>query len=977
MSNMFAFSALTSLDLSGFNTEKVTDMHSMFEACDALTTIYAAPGADWNRSGLASTNMFSGCENLVGGNNTGYEDDYTDAEYARIDKDGQPGYFTLKYAIVGGVICKDKASTIAAIGNATANDTIEVVLSGAVSASDLGKAGTDETIINAIKNSPAYIKLVVPEGANIVLSGDECAAMFIGCLKLVSADLRGFNTANVTKMFYMFRECGYLTKLDLSGWNTSNVDDMSWMFYACETITSLDLSSFNTEKVTDMEVMFCGCGELTTIYTATGADWSAVGSSNNMFNACGKLVGGSGTTYSNSSYKDATRAKVDGGTGNEGYFTEKKFSYYVAPGGTGDGTEAGSPLGSFGEVWDKMRDRNAAYTIYVQGDFGNERLLPAFSKSPVSVTFEGNGTSRLQYIRACDPSTSFAFRNIALDSLEINALPDGQGGYRPTYVTMDSAAVAGWVSMDTVTELRMLDGSRATRIFDYGNLYVSGSAHIDNIRLNIYTPIIIAGALTSDTVATITPSVYADYSTVLRLAEGVTDTKLAWEFQKFVVTPNTQNSWFMQDDGKITNWIMYLTAENDAAHPYVLSYDDNFKVGSQKAGFPEVYAGGEEVTSDRDYYVTMRGYHRMSPAGNGGFRLRNTNAGTTFTFHITLEGDNIIERTSNTASSATSFEIVGPTSGTSNVDVIFDASATTGGKLTLNGAPDFKVSDNVTVTYSLASGCTFTGTIGSESYTDITAFFTAAKNHSGGCSMTITKKTSSIETQSVPGGLAPSSYGVGVCENTQEGNYIVIPNLMVSKTMISQFEYEKLMTYYGAAVGNDYASMVPSETGDDKKSTPAYYVSWIEAVIYCNLLSEADGLTPVYKMSNNNQITEEDSPWTKFYDVVKDGNGKYYYNQSPDNVSETSSWDLDASFSADFSADGYRLPTSAEYKYFLKNASDLISDDYNEWCENYNSDYRRVWFNATNQQPTNDEKYSNAREENMGFRIVRNAPVQP
>lgn len=43
--------------------------------------------------------MFTGDTKLKGGNGTGYDDAHTDSEYARIDKEGKPGYFTKKGSV--------------------------------------------------------------------------------------------------------------------------------------------------------------------------------------------------------------------------------------------------------------------------------------------------------------------------------------------------------------------------------------------------------------------------------------------------------------------------------------------------------------------------------------------------------------------------------------------------------------------------------------------------------------------------------------------------------------------------------------------------------------------------------------------------------------------------------------------------------------------------------------------------------------
>ena len=93
MQTMFTYcSALTSLNLSNFNTANVTTMNGMFNGCSDLRTIY---GGDWNKSSLMNgDDMFTDCADIVGGNGTTYNSSHTDATYARIDRGGTPGYFT-------------------------------------------------------------------------------------------------------------------------------------------------------------------------------------------------------------------------------------------------------------------------------------------------------------------------------------------------------------------------------------------------------------------------------------------------------------------------------------------------------------------------------------------------------------------------------------------------------------------------------------------------------------------------------------------------------------------------------------------------------------------------------------------------------------------------------------------------------------------------------------------------------------------
>ncbi|EGO8095285.1 BspA family leucine-rich repeat surface protein [Enterococcus faecalis] len=87
--------------------------------------------------------------------------------------------------------------------------------------------------------------------------------MFSSCSKLTSLDLSSFNTSQVTSMEGMFSGCSGLTSLDVSRFNTSEVKSMDGMFSDCTGLKSLDLSSFNTGKVTKMTYMFAYCNSLT------------------------------------------------------------------------------------------------------------------------------------------------------------------------------------------------------------------------------------------------------------------------------------------------------------------------------------------------------------------------------------------------------------------------------------------------------------------------------------------------------------------------------------------------------------------------------------------------------------------------------------------------------------------------------------------------------------------------------------------
>ena len=126
MSSMFyGCKSLTSLDVSKFDTSQVTKMGSMFGNCSSLTSIYVSEynettGKGWTTKNVTdSDEMFTRATKLVGGNGTKFNSSYIDATYARIDKEGEPGYFTLKTIKTYGIKLKLTANSHLTTSNET------------------------------------------------------------------------------------------------------------------------------------------------------------------------------------------------------------------------------------------------------------------------------------------------------------------------------------------------------------------------------------------------------------------------------------------------------------------------------------------------------------------------------------------------------------------------------------------------------------------------------------------------------------------------------------------------------------------------------------------------------------------------------------------------------------------------------------------------------------------------------------------
>ena len=114
--------------------------------------------------------------------------------------------------------------------------------------------------------------------------------MFDYCTNLVSLDLNGLKTPNVTSMFNLFNECNKLASLDLSSFDTSNVTTMENMFAKCKSLTSIiGLNQFNTSKVVNMTSMFGNCEAVKSL-DLTSFDTSQVTSMSRMFYGCTSLL---------------------------------------------------------------------------------------------------------------------------------------------------------------------------------------------------------------------------------------------------------------------------------------------------------------------------------------------------------------------------------------------------------------------------------------------------------------------------------------------------------------------------------------------------------------------------------------------------------------------------------------------------------------------------------------------------------------
>ena len=275
MGGMFSSSQATTLDLSHFDTSKVTNMGGMFQHSQATTLDLSH----------FDTSKVTNMQCML-----------CDSQASTIDVSH---FDTSNVTNMNSMFWNSKAITIGVSHFDTSKVTNMNVMFGNSQATTIDVSHFDTSNVTNMQGMFQHSQATI-------------------------IDVSNFDTSNVTNMQCMFCDSKAAT-LDLSHFDTSNVTNMQGMFWKSQA-TTLDVSHFDTSNVTNMEVMFAYMTNLKTIYASSKFVTTSVTSSTSMFEKSTNLVGGAGTKY-NKSYLDKTYARIDGGTGNPGYFTEKPSTF--------------------------------------------------------------------------------------------------------------------------------------------------------------------------------------------------------------------------------------------------------------------------------------------------------------------------------------------------------------------------------------------------------------------------------------------------------------------------------------------------------------------------------------------------------------------------------------------------------------------------------------------------------------------------
>ena len=291
----------------------------------------------------------------------------------------------------------------------------------------------------------------------------------------------------------------------------------------------------------------------------------------------------------------------------------------------------------------------------------------------------------------------------------------GIGGYHGNGVIVSSASATLYMYGGTISS----NGNYDVSIESSGYLKMEGGANAGKVCSQIQNAWIQAkGGLTATPAATITPvnGNALNYDTSKVIVNPLGSDSMAAACAKFAVANDASgNAWTIGDDGKL--------------HTIIQQSSGEINIGSSPTYVGGAYSTEIYITTSNNN-ITLKNLTKPSVANHSALTLNAASGNINATIYLT--GTNSL-----TASNHGGIKFTGPAG--RQINLTFNT--TSSGTLSFDSTShkDIQI-ENVNYTISIASGLSFTGRVGTTTYTDATAFFNAAKNSTAGSTFTITKQ---------------------------------------------------------------------------------------------------------------------------------------------------------------------------------------------------------------------------------------------